>query len=69
MDKKSNKIMSEFFLELFTEEVPAKLQTNARKILLDNFTKLFNEKNISFKKNSVYSVPNRPVIYFDGIDK
>ena len=69
MDKKSNKIMSEFFLELFTEEVPAKLQTNARKILLDNFTKLFNEKNISFKKNSVYSVPNRLVIYFDGIDK
>ena len=36
--------MSEFFLELFSEEIPANLQKNSRKVLLDNFQKLFEEK-------------------------
>ena len=61
--------MSEFFLELFTEEVPAKLQITARNFLSDSFTKLLSEKNISFKKKSIYSVPNRLVICFEGLDK
>ena len=39
--------MSEFFLEIFSEEVPANLQKTARKIILENFTKLFEEKKIS----------------------
>ena len=43
--------MSEFFLEIFSEEVPANLQKTARKTLLENFTKLFEEKKISFKKS------------------
>ena len=59
--------MSEFFLEIFTEEVPAKLQNNARNSLLENFKKLFNEKKIKFKNSKVYSVPNRLVILFDGL--
>ena len=29
--------MSEFFLELFSEEIPANLQKNAREILLEKF--------------------------------
>ena len=29
--------MSEFFLELFSEEIPANLQKNARRNLLQNF--------------------------------
>ena len=32
------------FLELFSEEIPASLQKTARKIFLDNFTKLFEKK-------------------------
>ena len=36
--------MSEFFLELFSEEIPANLQSNSRLILLKNFQKLFEEK-------------------------
>ncbi len=61
--------MSEFFLELFSEEIPSNLQKNLRKDLLDNFNKLFNEKSISFKKNSSYSTPNRLIIIFEGLQK
>ena len=42
--------MSEFFLEIFSEEIPANLQKSARQSLLENFIKLFENKNISFKK-------------------
>ena len=42
--------MSEFFLELFSEEIPASLQRNSRKVLLENFQKLFEEKQISFER-------------------
>ena len=59
--------MSEFFLELFSEEIPANLQKNSRKILLENFQKLFEEKNIKFGKNSSFSTPNRLIIHFEGL--
>jgi glycyl-tRNA synthetase beta chain len=42
--------MSDFFLELFSEEIPASLQRNSRKVLLESFQKLFEENKISFKK-------------------
>ena len=61
--------MSEFFLELFSEEIPSSLQRNLRENLLDSFTKLFNEKFISHKKSSSYSTPNRLIIVFEGIQK
>ena len=61
--------MSEFFLELFTEEVPANLQSKARKFLLTNFENLFHDKKVPFKKSFSYSVPNRLVICFEGLNK
>jgi len=61
--------MSEFFLELFSEEIPASLQQNARNILLESFQKLFEEKKISFKKSSSFSTPNRLIILFEGLSK
>ena len=61
--------MSEFFLELFTEEVPANLQSKARKFLLTNFENLFHDKKVPFKKSFSYSVPNRLVICFEGLKK
>ena len=69
MVKKSNLKMSEFFLEVFTEEIPAKLQNDARNSLSDNFKKLFEEKKIKYKSSKVFSVPNRLVILFDGLSK
>jgi len=61
--------MSEFFLEIFSEEIPANLQKSSRKVLLNNFLKLFEEKQITFKKNAVFSTPNRLVISFEGLSK
>jgi len=61
--------MTEFFLELFSEEIPAILQKNSRTVLLDNFQKLFEEKNIKFKKSESYSTPNRLIILFQGLTK
>ena len=59
--------MSEFFLELFSEEIPANLQKNARENLLQNFKYFFEKKNISFSKNLSFSTPNRLLILFEGI--
>jgi glycyl-tRNA synthetase beta chain len=61
--------MSEFFLELFSEEIPSSLQKGLRENLLDSFNKLFAEKSISFKKKLSYSTPNRLVIVFEGLQK
>ena len=59
--------MSEFFLELFSEEIPANLQKNARRSLLQNFKDFFEKKNIKFSKDLSFSTPNRLLILFDGI--
>jgi len=62
--------MSEFFLELFSEEIPAKLQVNARKNLLENFKKFFDENGAHIKgQYNAFSTPNRLVIYIDKIAK
>ncbi len=62
--------MSEFFLELFSEEVPAKLQSNARRDLENIFIKFceLNEINIKGSIKS-FSTPNRLVLYIDKISK
>ena len=62
--------MSEFFLELFSEEVPVNLQKNTRETLLQNFTDFFEKENISFsEKGSSFSTPNRLLILFEKVNK
>ena len=62
--------MSELFLELFSEEIPAKLQINARKDVLQIFKIFFEENEIITKGNfKVYSTPNRLVINIDKLTK
>ena len=61
--------MSEFFLELFSEEIPSSLQKNVREDLLKSFNNLFVEKSITFKKSSSYSTPNRLIVIFEGVQK
>ena len=62
--------MAEFLLELFSEEIPAKLQSKARINLLTNFKNFFEKQNINYKDDvKVFSTPNRLVIYFKKIDR
>ena len=61
--------MAEFFLELFSEEIPAVLQKNFREKLLEEFQKFFKEKSIKFKKSFSLSTPNRLIIVFEGLEK
>ena len=59
--------MSEFFLELFSEEIPANLQKNARSNLLQIFKDFFEKKNIGFNNEFSFSTPNRLLILFEDI--
>ena len=61
--------MAELFIELFSEEIPSKLQINARekiKLLLEEKLK---SKNITFKSSKSFSTPKRLVFVIDGIPK
>ena len=59
--------MAEFFLELFSEEMPSGLQKNAREEILKIFTQTFYNLNINFKLGKSYSIPKRLVFFFQGI--
>ncbi len=62
--------MSEFFLELFTEEIPSKLQSHARTNLNENFKNFFTENGIIIKgKINVFSTPNRLVVHIDKVNR
>ena len=61
--------MAEFFLEIFSEEIPAALQKDLREKLLKSFQNFFLEKSIKSKKNFSLSTPNRLIIVFEGLDK
>ncbi len=62
--------MSEFFLELFSEEIPSRLQINARSDLVLIFNKFFEDNEIIIKdKIKVYSTPNRLIVHINKISK
>ena len=62
--------MAEFFIELFSEEIPAKLQVNARKSLHNILKNFFDENEVDIKGQiKVYSIPNRLIVYIDKIAK
>ena len=67
---KAKNRMSEFFLELFTEEIPANLQSTARENLKTSFIAFLDKENIKYKNDvRALSTPNRLVIYFKNINK
>ena len=61
--------MAEFFLELFSEEIPAGLQKNLRERLLLEFQNFFLWKSIKSKKSFSLSTPHRLILEFEGLDK
>ena len=60
--------MAEFFLELFSEEIPAGLQKNLRNNLLEKFQEYFSKRSIKSKNSFSLSTPNRLIIVFEGLD-
>ena len=62
--------MSEFFLELFSEEIPSRLQINARNDLTQILKKFFDDNKIIVKdKINTYSTPNRLIVHINKISK
>ena len=61
--------MAELFIELFSEEIPAKLQTDARKKIKQTLEEKLRKKEINFKSSQSYSTPKRLVFFIDGIPK
>jgi len=62
--------MAEFLLELFSEEIPANLQSTARINLRESFKRFFEKENIIYKDDGkVFSTPNRLVLCFKKIER
>ena len=59
--------MSEFLLELYSEEIPPQLQLNARTQLKQQLEKSLEEEGIQHKECLEYSSPTRLSIYIKGI--
>ena len=62
--------MSEFFIELFSEEIPANLQIKTRQDFLQNIKEFLEKEEIKYSGEAIaFSIPNRLTIYFQNISK
>ena len=60
---------SQFLLEIFVEEIPARLVNELSKQLENNFQKGMDEGLIPYNKITSYCTPRRLVIAVEGLDK
>ena len=61
--------MAELFIELFSEEIPSKLQIDARKKIKEIIDQKLKKKEINFKSSKSFSTPKRLVFFIEGIPK
>lgn len=59
--------MAELFIELFSEEIPARLQIDARQKIKQLVEERFNKRSIKFKSSQSFSTPKRLVFVIDGM--
>ena len=59
--------MAELFIELFSEEIPARLQIDAREKIKQMINERLQKKEINFKSSKSFSTPRRLVFFIDGI--
>ena len=59
--------MAELFVELFSEEIPANLQVDARKKIKQMFEEKLKKKEINFKLSQSFSTPKRLVFIINGL--
>jgi len=67
MARKSEIKMPELFIELYSEEIPAKLQIDARNKIKKTIDENLIKKGIDFKLSKSFSTPKRLVFFIDGI--
>jgi glycyl-tRNA synthetase beta chain len=61
--------MAELFIELYSEEIPAKLQIDARRKIKNLIEEKLKKKEIYYKLSRSFSTPKRLVFVIDGIPK
>ena len=61
--------MSELLLELYSEEMPPRLQINARKEIKQSIEKFLEEEGVKYSSLSEYSSPTRLVILIKGLSE
>ena len=59
--------MAELFIELLSEEIPAKLQIDARQKIKQMIDEKLQKKEINFKSSKTFSTPKRLVFFIEGI--
>ena len=59
--------MAELFIELLSEEIPAKLQIDARKRIKEMLEEKLKKKEINFKLSKSFSTPTRLAFFVDGL--
>ena len=59
--------MAELFIELFSEEIPAKLQIDAREKIIKIINENLQKRDINFGSSKSYSTPKRLVFVIDDI--
>ena len=61
--------MAELFLELFSEEIPSKLQIDARENIKKILEERLQKRKIKFNSSKSFSTPKRLVFVIDGISE
>ena len=56
--------MAELFIELLSEEIPAKLQTDARNKIKQTLEEELKKKEIIYKSIQSFSTPKRLVFFY-----
>ena len=59
--------MSEFLLELYSEEIPPKLQINARNEIKVFFEKFLKEESLKYRLINTYSSPTRLTVLIKDV--
>ena len=59
--------MADLFIELFSEEIPARLQIDARKKIKEMLEEKLKKKEINYKSSKSFSTPKRLVFFIEGI--
>ncbi len=61
--------MAELFIELFSEEIPSKLQIEARNKIRFMIEEKLKKREINFKLSKSFSTPKRLVFFIEGISE